>query len=119
MLFRKRWMVTLVLAGGILMSASGLLAEEANLASEKAKVAQLREKLVTMSRDDTLSPLFNTVAEAVQPSVVVICVTKKVKMNGSTFLFPGFDKLPPDVEQDSARASGKTGISASTARAAA
>ena len=122
MLLRKRWFVAMVLVGGILAVANGLLAEEVatgqetanvaakpkvDVASEKAQVAQLREKLVTMSQDDKLSPLFNTVAEAVKPSVVVIRVTKKVRMGGGGFMFPGFGNLPPDVEEELRRRFGE------------
>ncbi len=110
MQLRTSWTITLVLACGILMSTSGLIADDAvavattnpatDISKEKAHVAALREKLATMSQDDKLSPLFSTVAEAVQPSVVVIRVTKKVKMNGGSLMFPGFGALPPDVEEE-------------------
>jgi serine protease Do len=107
------WMPVLV--SGICVTASGVLAEKpagakkkettvakakVNVSAEKAEVARLREQLATMSRDDKLSPLFNTVARVVRPSVVVIRVTKKIKVNGKTFLFPGFGDLPPDIEEE-------------------
>lgn len=121
MLLRKRWFVALAMVGGILAGVNSSLAEEAargqetatvaaakvDVASEKAQVAQLREKLATMSQNDQLSPLFNTVAEAVKPSVVVIRVSKKVKMGGGVFMFPGFGNLPPDVEEELRRRFGE------------
>jgi len=113
MMLRKNWMLMLVMVSGILVGSSGLLAEESakanekavakakvDVLSEKAQVEGLREKLATMSRDDHLSPLFNTVAQAVRPSVVVIRVTKKVKMGGGKFMFPGGGGLPPDLEEE-------------------
>ncbi|MBN1554878.1 MAG: Do family serine endopeptidase [Phycisphaerae bacterium] len=115
MMLQKTWTVLLGMVFGILITTSSLFAEESikrsesvdtpaktktNIASEKAQVDRLRDKLATMSRNDRLSPLFNTVARVVKPSVVVIRVTKKIKMNGGGFMFPGFGDLPPDVEEE-------------------
>ncbi|MBN1941964.1 MAG: Do family serine endopeptidase [Phycisphaerae bacterium] len=101
----------LAMVGVVLLAAGGLLAEgtakKTDVASEKARVERLRDQLATMSQNDQLSPLFNTVARAVKPSVVVIRVTKKIKVNGGTFMFPGFGELPPDVEEELRRRFGE------------
>jgi serine protease Do len=111
MKLKNKWL--LVLVAGILVGANIVFAEDSaatsektaaevktNVSAEKAEVARLRETLATMSKDDKLSPLFHTVAQAVRPSVVVIRVTKKIKVQERTFMFPGFGDLPPDVEEE-------------------
>lgn len=92
----------LFLCSAVLAGASAACAKQkSGAASPKERVERLRAKLAAMSKEDRLSPLFHTVAQVVKPSVVMIRVTKNVKMRGGgTFLFPDFGDFPPDIEEE-------------------
>lgn len=49
-------------------------------AAEAARIQAERDSLVEMSRQDTLSPLFRAVSRVVQPAVVEIRITRRVRM---------------------------------------
>ncbi|KKK64412.1 hypothetical protein LCGC14_2984470 [marine sediment metagenome] len=94
----KLWVsVTLLLAvsGGVVFIGPAAV-ETIAFAVQKGKSDALREQLAEMSGTDKLSPLFVAVSEVVKPSVVVVRVTHKVRMNGPMSM-PGF---PPEMQEE-------------------
>jgi Do/DeqQ family serine protease len=69
----------LVLILGALVALSPVLVERFAYAVQKGRTTALRDQLAEMADGDRLSPLFNAVAETVQPSVVEVRTTQKIR----------------------------------------
>jgi len=73
------WLLALALAVAVLIYVPAL-AGRIRYARVTAEVKVLRGSLDGMSRGDTLSPLFHTVASAVKPAVVVIRTSERMQV---------------------------------------
>jgi S1-C subfamily serine protease len=91
------WMGVIFMAGILVagVALGPIVAEQVSYSVEKGKISALRERLAELSKTDTLSPLFETVNRAVQPSVVVLQVKQKVRVPAGPRMV-----LPPGLEDE-------------------
>ncbi|MFB3892582.1 MAG: DegQ family serine endoprotease [Phycisphaerae bacterium] len=78
----RSWMPVVVLAAilGVAVLGGRQIAQQIAYGVTKGQTEASREQLAEMSKQDTLSPLFATVAKVIKPAVVEVRVTKKVAM---------------------------------------
>ncbi|MBS3821975.1 MAG: Do family serine endopeptidase [Planctomycetes bacterium] len=102
---RRRWRIALItgIVALTMLLTTPMVVQEIAYAMEKGRHEAAREHLDVMSRKDDISPLFNAVAEAVKPSVVVIHASKKVKVRSGgipdEFLRDLPFELPPELRR--------------------
>jgi len=77
----NRWILPalVVISLATVMTVGPEMLQRMAYAVEAGKIQAERERLIELSKQDTLSPLFRAVSSVVQPAVVEMRVTKRVK----------------------------------------